>query len=129
MSLELLSHKRIKHRTDTTIQKCYVPGDIEGKVQTLRFTTHDIILSGAGNLYSLEENDDIVGCPANEESENDNKYEFDGTALLLHADRQDTDSDADVAVHHHEQREKEKQEELLVITDQTPALQCAFRKS
>lgn len=77
----------------------------------------------------MQEDDNIVRCPAGEEGEDDHKYEFDGPALLPHACGQDADGDANVAVHHHEQREEEEEQELLVITDQTPALHGALRVS
>lgn len=81
------------------------------------------------DLHGSQEDDDVVGCPAGEEGEDDDKYEFDGTTLLFHAGGHDADGDADVAVHHHEQRKEEEEQELLVITDQTPVLHGFFRVS
>lgn len=126
VALELLSHECVKHWTDATIQIGYVSGHIQGIVQDLCVRT---ILTGARDLNSSKEDHDIVGCPAGEEGEDDDKYELDGAAFLLHAGGQDADCDADVAVHHHEQREEEEEQELLVITDHTPLLHGALRVS
>lgn len=130
VTLELLSHKCVKHRTNATIQIGYVPGHIQCKVQSFRIRAFRvIILGGGGDLNSSKENDNVVRRPTDEEGEDDDKYELDRTALLLHAGGHDADSNADVTVHHHEQRQKKEEQELLVITDQTPALHGALRVS
>lgn len=117
VALELLTHKCVKHRTNATIQVGNVPGHIKCIVQALWVSTLVILLTGAVDLDSLKEYDDIIGRPAGKEGENYYKYEPDGMALPLHAGGQDADGDADVAVHHHEQREEEEEQELSVISD------------
>lgn len=122
VALELLSHKRVKQRTNATVQVGYVPGHVQSIVQTLRGRTRGAGPAGARYLNSSKEDDNVVGGPADEEGEDDDKYELDGPALLLHAGGEDADGDANVAVHHHEQRQEEEEQELLVVTDQTPLL-------
>lgn len=129
VALELLSHKCVKYRTNATIQIGYVTGHIQCKVQAFCGITRVFTLTGAGGLNSSKEDYNIVGRPTGKEGEDDDKYELDGTAFLLHAGGHDADGDADVAVHHHEQRKEEEDQELLVVTDQTPALHGALRES
>lgn len=127
VALELLSHKCVKHRTNATVNVGYVPSHIQCVVQTVRGTP--LNLTCAGDLDGLQEDDNIVGCPANEKGKNNDKNQLDCATLFPQLGGQDADGNADVAVHHHEKWEKEEEQELLVITDQTPALHDVVRVS
>lgn len=116
VTLELLSHKGVKHRANAAVGVGDVFADVQSVIQILRAGS----LISAGSLYGLKEDDNVVGCPANEEGKNNDEDELDGTTLLPHAGGKDADGDGDVAVHQGEKWNQEEAKELLVITDQTP---------
>lgn len=80
-----------------------------------------------GDLDCSNQDDDVEGCPADEEGEDDDEYELNGAAPLPQAGGHDANGDADVAVHHHDQRNQEEDHKLLVVTDQAPVLHGVLR--
>lgn len=126
VTLELLPHEGVKHGADAAVGVGDVLADVQRVIQSLGA---GFLLVASGVLYGLEEDDNVVGRPANEEGENDDEDEFDGATLLPHAGGEDADGDGDVAVHQGEKRNKEEAKELLVVADQTPHLHGALHVS
>lgn len=114
MTLKLFTHERVEDRADATVEVRQITRQVEGVVQAVLHCARGIDLNG------LEKNDDIVGSPAGEESEYNDKYQLDRAAFLFHAGGQDANRDASVTVHEHEKWKQEKDQKLLIVGHETP---------
>lgn len=118
MVSKLLPQEGVEDRADAAVQVGKVAADVQGVIEsvgTLGFVAE-------GRVDGLQQDDHVVGRPAEEEGENDDEDEFDRPALLLHAGGHDPDADAKVAVQDHAERNGEEKEKLLVMPDQLPLL-------
>ncbi len=116
MVLKLLPQKSVEDGADAAVQVGKVSCDVHRIVEGV----WAIVLLSIGHLDGFQQDDHVVRRPADEEGEDDDKDEFDRSALLRQASGHDPNGYADVAVQDDTQKHQEEKEKLLIITNQLP---------